>query len=126
MSIKPIDERIDTFFDYLVDTYIGEDATFPPYLWTSCIISGERTTNACESFHSAFGKYFYSPHPNIFVFYEVLKMIQLQSYIKMNSVKKENKNKKQKTIVEDNISKYLNGNLDMFEFVQRISYHYKK
>jgi len=29
-------------------------------------------------------------------------------------------------MVEDNISKYLNGNLDMFEFVQRISYNYKK
>jgi len=86
MSIKPMDVRIDTFCDCLVDTYIGEDATFPPYLWASCNISGERTTNACESFHSAFGKYFYSPHPNIFVFYEVLKMIQLQSYIQINNI----------------------------------------
>jgi len=34
-------------------------------------------------------------------FYEVSKIIQLQSYIKMNSFEKENKNKKQKTIVED-------------------------
>lgn len=131
MGIKPMDERIDKFCDYLVDTYIDENATFPPYLWSSCNISGERTTNACESFHSAFGKYFYSPHPNIFVFYEVLKMIQLQSYIKINSVEKENKiknhkYKKQKTIADENISKYLNGNLDMFEFVKRISYHNKK
>jgi len=31
----------------------------------------EVTTNACESFHSAFGKYFYSAQPNIFVFFEV-------------------------------------------------------
>ena len=58
-------------------------------------------------------------------------MIQLQSYIKINSVEKENmiknhKYKKEKTMIEENISKYLNGNLDMFEFVQRISYHYKK
>jgi len=34
--------------------------------------------------------------------------------------------KKQKTIVEENITKYLNWNLDMFEYVQRISYHYKQ
>lgn len=91
-----MDKRIDTFCDYLVDTYISVDATFPQYLCASCNISGERTTNACESFHSAFGKYFYSPHPNIFVFYEVLKIIQLQSYIKINSVEKENKNKNHK------------------------------
>jgi hypothetical protein len=42
---------------------------------TSGRVSGERTTNAFEAFHSAFGKYFYSPHPNIFVFYEILKIM---------------------------------------------------
>jgi hypothetical protein len=35
----------------------------------------KRTANVCEAFHSVFGKYFYSAHPNIFVFYEVLKII---------------------------------------------------
>ncbi|KAE9529659.1 hypothetical protein AGLY_011755, partial [Aphis glycines] len=48
MGIKPMDERIDKFCDYLVDTYIDENAIFPPYLWSSCNISGERTTNALE------------------------------------------------------------------------------
>jgi hypothetical protein len=69
-SIVPIDIRVNTFCDYLIDTYeyIDENATFPPYLWSSCNISGERTTNAWEAFYSAFVKYFYLPHPNIFVF----------------------------------------------------------
>jgi hypothetical protein len=46
-----------------------------PRIFGHRVISGERTTNACETFHSAFGKYFYSPHPNIFVFYKVLKIM---------------------------------------------------
>jgi hypothetical protein len=73
--IAPIDNPVNTFCDYLIDTSIDENATFPPYLWSSYNISGERTTNACEAFHSAFGKYFYSPRPNIFVFYKVLKIM---------------------------------------------------
>jgi hypothetical protein len=73
-SIAPINIQVNTYCYYLIDTYIDENATIPPNLW-SCNIPGERTTNVCEAFHSAFGKYFYSPHPNIFVFYEVLKII---------------------------------------------------
>jgi hypothetical protein len=74
-SIVPINIRVNTFCDYLIDTYIDESATFSSYLWSSYNILGERTINACKAFHSAFGKYFYSPPPNIFVFYEVLKII---------------------------------------------------
>jgi hypothetical protein len=74
-SIAPIDIQVNTFCDYLINTCIDENATFPPYLWSSYNILGERTTNACEAFHSAFGKYFDPPHPNIFVFYKVLKII---------------------------------------------------
>jgi hypothetical protein len=31
-SIAPIDIQVNTFCDYLIDTYIDENATFPPYL----------------------------------------------------------------------------------------------
>jgi hypothetical protein len=30
MTIKPIDEKIDEFFDYTLQHYIQEDCTFPP------------------------------------------------------------------------------------------------
>ncbi|KAE9536151.1 hypothetical protein AGLY_007374 [Aphis glycines] len=131
MSIKSTDERVTQFSDYLINMYIDEDATFPLFMWASCSIASERTTNACESFHSAFGKYFYSAHPNIFVFLEVLKLIQVQTYIKINSIQKENKiqnskYKKQKTNIDDHISRYKNGTINMFRFVKSISHHYKK
>ncbi|CAI6359480.1 unnamed protein product [Macrosiphum euphorbiae] len=129
MSIKSTDERVTQFSDYLINMYIDEGATFPPFMWASCSISSERTTNACESFHSAFGKYFYSAHPNIFVFLEVLKLIQVQIYIKINSIQKENKiqnskYKKQKTNIDDHISRYKY--INMFQFVKSVSHHYKK
>lgn len=36
MSIKPMDERINIFCEYLVDTNINEDATFPP-IFRHCV-----------------------------------------------------------------------------------------
>jgi hypothetical protein len=67
-SFAPIDIRVNTFCDYVIDTYIDKNASFPPYLWSPCNISGERTTNACKAFHSAFGKYFIYPI-QIFLFF---------------------------------------------------------
>lgn len=57
-----MDERVNQYSGYLIETYIDEDAIFPP------LISCEMTTNVCKSFHLAFGEYFYFSYPNIFVF----------------------------------------------------------
>ncbi|KAF0719625.1 MULE domain-containing protein [Aphis craccivora] len=48
-------------------------------------ISSQRTTNACESFHAKFNKSFSSPHPNIFVFIDVLTQLQIDTYIIMQN-----------------------------------------
>jgi hypothetical protein len=50
--------------------------------------SGEPTlaTNACEYFYSHFNSSFYTTHPNIFIFIEKLKEIQIEIYIKINSI----------------------------------------
>lgn len=59
-----------------MDTQIDEDATFSPFIWALRNKSSEMTTNASESFHSTFGKYFCTARPNIFVLLEVLKLIR--------------------------------------------------
>lgn len=46
----------------------------------------------------------------------------INKYILLHNYKKQ----KKKKVVEENIPKYLNRNLDMVEFVKVISYHYKK
>jgi hypothetical protein len=58
--------------------------------------------NACESFHSHFNFSFYTTHPNIFIFIEKLKEIQIEVYIKLDSINEpfkfqNSKTKKKKT-----------------------------
>jgi len=64
MSIIPNDNRVSQtsqYADYSTDTYILENATFPPLIWAKSSSSLLQTTNAYESFHSHFKE-----KPNIF------------------------------------------------------------
>jgi hypothetical protein len=56
-----------------------------PYLYKPNYYKISGTTNACESFHSNFKANFYVSHPAIYRFIEILKDIQLNTYIKINS-----------------------------------------
>jgi hypothetical protein len=72
---------IKEFSDYLVDNYISNEGLFLPHIWASDKISTQKTTKACESFHTKFNKLFSSPRPNIFVFIDVLTQLQINTYI---------------------------------------------
>lgn len=127
-EIQPTCEKITKFADYLVQTYISEDATFPPHIWAEHSSSLERTTNACESFHQKFNESFYSSHPNIFLFINELLNVQVDTYIKMRSALKCKKLYSTKTLDKQ---KYLQKQIDnlrknlitKFEFVKQVSYH---
>jgi hypothetical protein len=51
-AIIPSNPRVIKFLHYLIDNYIRNDEAFPPYLWADQSANLNRTTNACESFHS--------------------------------------------------------------------------
>lgn len=78
-EIQPEDERLLSFSNYMVDNYISEDALFPPSLWAELSDSIERSTNACESFHVKFNANFYTAHPSLFHFIEILKQFQTET-----------------------------------------------
>ncbi|KAE9530452.1 hypothetical protein AGLY_010914 [Aphis glycines] len=59
---------------------------FPPKIWSEFYASSMRTTNSCESFRSHFNSMFYTAHPNIYQFLEILKNVQIYTYIKMRSL----------------------------------------
>ncbi|KAK3756441.1 hypothetical protein RRG08_040346 [Elysia crispata] len=82
----PDDPRASLFSDYIVSTYIDEFSEFPPVIWASDNIRS-RTTNACESFHFHFSKYFNCPHPNIFVFIEAVDEEMKKSTLKIRAVR---------------------------------------
>jgi hypothetical protein len=79
MSCGPPGPRVTQYCDYLVDGYISENSNFPPFLWAAYSASRARITNAYESFHSIFNSNFNNTKPNIFVFLNVLKNMQINN-----------------------------------------------
>lgn len=127
MAIQPRNEKVEIFVDYILETYILNESNFPPFLWAEYSASTTRTTNSCEAFHSKFNALFYSAHPNIFVFIDVLKNIQKDTYIKLRST---HLNTRRTNIIEKetfirNAMKRLEENqIDKLEFIQILSYKF--
>lgn len=129
MSIMPA--RAQPYADYLVGTYVAEDSQFPPHVWASSDVSSERTTNACESFHSKFGSNFDTFHPNIFLFVDAIKNTQIDVYIGLRSLNVSRKIKDLKYLKSiENLQEcnllYVSRKITRMEFVKRASFHYKK
>ena len=82
----PDDPRCQEFGDYIVNTYISDEASFHPEMWAEPDVNSTRRTNACESFHRHFSAQFYHAHPNLFEFMQKLQEVQTNSYVKMNTI----------------------------------------
>lgn len=122
-------QAVQQFADYLVDNYISEEADFPPEMWAENSSSLQRTTNACESFHSKFNSLFYNPHPNIFQFLEVLKNIQIDTYIKIRSSSQPKKVyrralQERQQFVNRKIEQLRQNEISRLEFVKYMSYKF--
>jgi hypothetical protein len=125
----PLDHRVTQFCDYVVENYIDDESIFPPSMWASTTDSMHRTTNSCESFHNKFNSNFYSSHPNIFAFLDILLNFQAETYVKINSaqrcVKKLRCNtKKKQEFIKTTIELYKSGNLSRLHFVKKLSFYY--
>lgn len=122
-------QKVTDFTDYLIDNYIGEDSKFPPYVWASASDSMARTTNACESFHSQFNSNFYSCHPNLYQFVDILLNFQAESYIKIISADKYIKKlrpciKKRKLYLAEKLRQLNNEEITRSAFVKCIAFRY--
>jgi len=90
MSDRPNDKRVEKYLDSLLDNYININSMCPPTLWvvmssTACPAL-QRTTNACEWFHSRFNQSFYKESPPIIKWLTVLiTEVQIDVYIKLKS-----------------------------------------
>lgn len=71
------------FSDYILYHYIINGCTFPPSIWAEPPSEAPRTTNCAESFHKHFNSQFYSPYPPITNVIENLKLIQVETYLKI-------------------------------------------
>jgi len=128
-EILPMNEKLTKFNDYLVENYIANDSTFPPEIWAEKSNSIHRTTNSCESFHSKFNSQFYSPHPNIFNFLNILLSIQSDTRIiirSYNTTKPHRKEIREKIkFLENEISKYDTGVSSRFQYIKIMANKYR-
>lgn len=113
------------FATYLMDNYVMNYALFPPRLWAESSNSMLRTTNSCEAFHSKFNSMFYSSHPNIFQFIEVIKNVQCDVYIKIRSTGLLSKITRDKYLfLSHKLNAYKNGQISRFEFIKTVSFKF--
>lgn len=128
MSTIPANLAVTSFADYLTSNFIESDATFPPEIWASDTVTSERTTNACEAFHRAFGLNFNSAHPHIFTFVDAIINTQTSTYIKFND-KNTAPNPaydKRRRYIEQLICEFKRGNISRLHFLKSVSYYYNK
>ena len=121
---------MDKYADYLVETYIQENSSFPPSIWAVEEASITRTTNACESFHSQFNSSFYSTHPSIYIFIEKLKEFQIDTYVKIQSLhmplKIKDKSVRTKIkFLENCIKKFHLGEISRLDFIKCVAHQSK-
>lgn len=129
-EIKPENDKVTEFCDYLVDTYISENSHFPPHIWAEHSSSLQRTTNACESFHSKYNSSFYSPHPNINSFINVIKQFQIDTSVKINSVFSTPKTSVSQSLIKtkflnEKLNDLKNHKINKFQFVQMVSHRFR-
>lgn len=114
----------------MVDNYIDEDSSFPPKIWAEITLSAQRSTNACESFHSKYNSNFSSTHPHIYKFLDVLKAMQLDTVILINSSNIESKiirtaTKNKKIFINNLIDKLNMNEISKLQYLKALANKFK-
>jgi len=76
------------FFLDSIHICLLENLIFPPHIWAEKISNIQRTTNACKSFNTKFNSHFVYQHLSIHKFMKVLKLIQSETVILIQSSNK--------------------------------------
>ena len=111
---------------YVLEEYIKPDATFPPELWAEFEATTERTTNSCESFHAKLNGLFYTAHPNIFQLIDILKRIQIDTYIQMRSpaTKRRAYQLKKEKFIRDKMTEFVSKSINRLQYIKALSYKF--
>jgi len=124
IAIQPIDDRIHTFCDYFLETYVLADSLFPPSTWAEFSNSTMQTTNSYESFHSKLNSMIYPPNPSTYQLVDVLKQVQCDIYVKMRS---SNLNNRRREILEEEIfissvmTQFQNNEISRISIVEKLA-----
>jgi hypothetical protein len=119
------------FADYMLENYVSSDARYPPQLWADTCIPQERskrTTNGPEAFHSHFNGQFYSTHPSIFTFIDVITKIQTTTYVKMRCLNVDTAlqkpEKERISFLLRQFEMYSVGELNRYQYIKSIGFKF--
>jgi hypothetical protein len=116
------------FADYLVENYVTVDSKFPPEMWACEPSEDKRTNNGTESFHAHFNEQFYSAHPTIFIFTDVLRKVQTATYIKMRSMDNQapiRRIEKDKIcFLKEQYGKFQADKISRYDFINIVGYRF--
>jgi len=120
---------LSEFSDYTFYNYIIIGCKFLP--WTEPLSEAPRTTNCVEFFHKHFNTQFYSPHPPITNIVENLKLIQVETYLKIKEVNKgtvkpkRNEEKERIEFACTAWTEYEIKNITRVQYLKKIAYKFR-
>lgn len=126
MSVMPEDPRCSKYADYLVENYVTDNSKFPSEMWAEVPSNNKRTNNSAESFHAHFNAQFYSAHPTIFIFMEVLQKLQATTYVKIRGTnvaapcRKVDREKNE--YIQGQYAKYSSGEITRAQYINGLGY----
>ncbi|XP_048238825.1 uncharacterized protein LOC125372533 [Haliotis rufescens] len=83
MQSTPYVPRAVDFNDYIVRTWVDDDARFSMRMWNHFETDGPRTNNNLEGFHSRLNYLLPHVHPNIYRFIEVIQKVEFSERTKV-------------------------------------------
>jgi hypothetical protein len=85
-----------------------------------------RTTNICKALHSKLNYLFIASHPNIYNLMDILKNIESETYIKIqsNGQRKSRHIIKKENYIQEKMIEYKNKLLTTFKYVKAVSFKF--
>jgi hypothetical protein len=107
----PQHEKLHDFMNYSTENYIVSEVKFQISMWAEMTSSSERTTNACESFHSKFNSFILSTSRYLYIFRNIKKKFKFT--LKLQSKQPQKKTTKKKGTINNKIA-FIEENINTF------------
>ena len=125
MSSAQDDAKCHQFADYMLENYVSSDARYPLSFGQ---IFHEKEVNGPEAFHSHFNGQFYSTHPSIFTFIDVITKIQTTTYVKMRCLNVDTAlqkpEKERISFLLRQFEMYSVGELNRYQYIKSIGFKF--
>ena len=119
----------ESFLEYFLETYIRDDAKFPPSIWAAAPSADPRTTNAVESFNAHYNGLFYYSTPHIHLAVEALQSIQVSTDLTLNSIRRgrtnprEGVNEERRKALQEAYTMYTRGEYTRLRYLKVVGYN---